>query len=154
MQRPERAGEAAMERMIQQRIPPGASWDGTLTIHEEVLGALWQQLALLMGDRGAHAVFGRAVRVAQQREPLVGQVEVNETGLDFAALRAELSLAEAEARYAAARALVRTVAEVLESLIGEGLLLVLLGEVVQNLQRRRETAAQPMNERAAGEHGR
>lgn len=125
-QRPE---EELLARLVGAHIPPGATADALLAAHEEVLRGLWEQLTPLVGNLGARTIFGRAIRVASRREPLLGQCKATEAGLELGPLRAEAMRLEHAAASQAVETLSKTVVEVVHELLGPGLLLALLDDV-------------------------
>ncbi len=86
-------------------------------------------IVVVVGARGAEAIFRRAVKTASAAFPAVTAVRVQETGVVLEGLR-EQRLSAAEARRLLSHLLLSTM-DVLASLVGVDLLAALLGRMAR-----------------------
>lgn len=150
--------DALLPRLIAQRLPPEPALEQVLAIHECALGALWLQLAPLMGHSGAQAVFARAIQLACRKAPSANGVQAGATGLDFAAMRAAASAASAADEAAALSVALTVLAEAVDaliiSLLGPGLARSLLRDVELTTARTHQIEpGEPPAARPDGEEG-
>jgi hypothetical protein len=55
--------------------------------YETTLTFLWKHTAPLLGNAGASAVLGRAIKLAERQQPLAGRVALGARGPDLSSLR-------------------------------------------------------------------
>lgn len=121
---------AALARRLLGAHPPP---DDVIAAYDAALRATWAQLAVLIGDLGAHAVFDRALQIAQADVPAVRAIVLGETAFELHALADDTSEGTGHPPDLALDALCRGCGEVVISLIGAGLYATILRGAARQL---------------------
>lgn len=107
--------------------------EDVIAAYDAALRATWAQLAVLIGDLGAHAVFDRALQIAQADVLSARAIVLGETAFDFHTLAAGTDIDGSSAPDLALDALCRGCGEVIISLIGAGLYATILRGATRQL---------------------
>jgi hypothetical protein len=109
----------------------GLSPERLVQLFEAALGALWRRCHITLGEVTLGAVVDRVLQDATEKFPLIAQIEVKESGVDFARLHANASVLEGEELAGGIRFVLTHFLELLGSLTAEILTPALHAELSQ-----------------------
>lgn len=131
--RNEPAAEEDLAALARHLLGDHPAPEDVIAAYDAALHATWAQLALLIGDLGAHAVFDRALQIAQADTPPARAIVLGETAFDLHALAAGTGKNTGPRPDLALDALCRGCGEVIISLLGSGLYAAILRGVARQL---------------------
>jgi hypothetical protein len=131
--RNESAAEDELTVLARRLLGAHPTPEDVIAAYDATLRATWAQLAVLIGDMGAHAVFDRALQIAQADVPAARAIVLGETAFDLHALADGTDIDASSAPDLALDALCRGCGEVIISLIGAGLYATILRGAARQL---------------------
>jgi hypothetical protein len=129
-------GEEELAALARRLLGPNPTRGDVVAAYDAALRAMWAQLAVLIGEEGARAVFDRALQIAQAHAPAARAITFGETAFDLHALTAGGAPNAPDAPDApdeALDALCRGCGEVVTGLIGPGLYATILRGAARQL---------------------
>lgn len=131
--RNEPAAEEDLAALARRFLGDHPAPEDVIAAYDAALHAIWAQLAILIGDLGARAVFDRALQIAQADTPPARAIVLGETAFDLHALAAGTGKNTGPRPDLALDALCRGCGEVIISLLGSGLYAAILRGVARQL---------------------
>lgn len=131
--RNESPGEEELAALARRLLGANPTRGDVVAAYDAALRAMWAQLAVLIGKEGAHAVFDRALQIAQADVPSARAIVLGATALDLHALADATDKDTGPPADLALDALCRGCGEVVISLIGAGLYATILRGAARQL---------------------